>query len=79
MLNSHYEVWSYKKNKYTNIKHVRRGVWGPPSSLGLQVIQGSKAPTVLMVRWMRDTFEFAQLYMQTESKMQVAGKISSNK
>ena len=30
---------------------------------------------VLMVRWMRGTFEFDQPYKQTEGKMQVTGKI----
>ena len=34
---------------------------------------------VLIVRWMRGTFEFDQPYKQAESKMQVTGKISSNK
>ena len=34
---------------------------------------------VLMVRWMRGTFEFDQPYKQTEGKMQVTGKIYSNK
>ena len=32
-----------------------------------------------MVRWMRGTLESDQPYKQTESKMQVTGKISSNK
>ena len=31
-----------------------------------------------MVRWMRGIFEFDQQYKQTESKMQVTGKNSSN-
>ena len=35
--------------------------------------------TVLIVRWMRGTFEFDQPYKQAESKMQVTGKISSSK
>ena len=35
--------------------------------------------TVLMVRKIRDTFEFDQAYKQVESKMQVTWKISSNK
>ena len=34
--------------------------------------------TVLMVRWMRVTFEFDQPYKHAESKMQVTGKTSSN-
>ena len=32
---------------------------------------------VLMVRWIRATFEFDQLYKQTESKMRVTGKIKA--
>ena len=31
------------------------------------------------MRWIRDTFEFDQQYKQAEGKMQVTGKISSNK
>ena len=34
---------------------------------------------VIIVRSMRNTFEFDQPYKQAESKMQVTGKISSNK
>ena len=33
----------------------------------------------LIVRWMRGAFEFDEPYKQTESKMQVTGKISSNR
>ena len=57
-----------------------------------QVIQGSKvspfslsilhmivSETILMLRWMSDTFEFNQSQKQTESKMEVTRKISSNK
>ena len=63
---------------------------GPPSNLGSPVIQGSKAllsasqyyiwssETVLMVRWIRNTFEFDQIYKQTENKMQIKA-ISSSK
>ena len=32
-----------------------------------------------MARWLSDTFEFDQPYKQAENKMQVTGKISSNK
>ena len=32
-----------------------------------------------MVKWMRETSELDQPYNQAESKMQVTGKISSNK
>ena len=70
---------------------VWRGVWDPPFNLGPPVIQGSKVPlsasqyymwppkTVLLLRWLRGTFEYDQPYKQTESEMQVTGKISSNK
>ena len=34
--------------------------------------------TVLMVRWLKDTFEFNQPHKQPEGKIQVTGKISRN-
>ena len=61
------------------------------SSLVYPVIQGSEVSLsashyyimiperVLIVKWVRDTFEFDQSNKQAESKMQVTGKISSNK
>ena len=71
---------------------MKKGLRSPPSSFGPSNNSGYQGSpfqpfnitsksleTVLMVKWMRDTFEFDQPYKQSESKMQVTGKISSNK
>ena len=57
----------------------------PPNNSGLQSFAFQplniilSPETVLMVIWMRDTFEFDKPYEQTESKMQATEKILSNK
>ena len=50
----------------------------PVNKRGVHIILHIIPETVLMVRWMRVTFEFDQPYKHTESKMEVTGKISSN-
>ena len=82
------------KDNATNVAWYEEGSEVTPFKSGLlfnldpPVIQGSKVPplpplrsheTVLMLRWKRAKFEFDQPYKQTKCKLQITGKISSNK
>ena len=55
----------------------------PPPTLSRFPLSASQCyilscETVLMVRFLRGTFQFDQPYKQTENKIEVTGKISSN-